>query len=106
MHKGKEQVVEISEFEAARHYHEQLLKGDPTDNIPGVAGVGPIKATQLLADCETVEEMQQVVIDVYRAVYNDNWYNELIINGKLIHILAHPGDSFTLDNWSAYKDLI
>jgi len=104
MHKGKEQVVQIDDFMAARHYHEQLLKGDPTDNIPGVAGIGPKKAEKLLDDCKTIEEMQRVVVDVYKAVYLDDWYNMLIINGKLIHILAHPGDSFTLDNWSAAQD--
>jgi len=34
MHKNIK--IEVSEEEALRHYYEQMLKGDPTDNIPGV----------------------------------------------------------------------
>ena len=45
MHK-KEMIV-VSEEDAMRHYYQQLLKGDPTDNIPGVPRVGEVKAAKI-----------------------------------------------------------
>lgn len=106
MHKGKEQVITISEMDAKRHYYEQLIKGDPTDNIPGVAGIGPVKATKMLAGCNTEAEMQEVVTAAYYDYYGlEEGRTNLLINGKLIHILNYVGDSFTLDEWEIAEEL-
>lgn len=99
MHKGKEATIYVSDHEAAIHYHEQLIKGDSTDNIPGVPGMGPKRATAALSGCSTVAEMRQVVVDAYYKYYGPEWANALAINGKLIHIMASPTDYFTLDGW-------
>lgn len=37
------------------------LRGDPSDNIPGVKGVGEKTATLLIAEFETIEEMYRVL---------------------------------------------
>lgn len=106
MHKGKPpEVITVTEIEAARHYHEQLLKGDPTDNIPGIPGIGPVKATKLIAKCETVAEMQEVVVNEYMLFFGEEWLHHLLLNGKLIHIMAHVDDYFTAD-WPVVKELI
>ena len=34
----------------------QVLTGDATDNIPGIKGIGDVKAKRALADCTTAEE--------------------------------------------------
>jgi len=106
MHKGKEQTITVSQAEADRHYYEQILSGDSTDNIPGVPGIGPKKAIKALADCVTNDEMEHKIVEMYFDAYGpDEWRNALLINGKLIHILAHESDYFTLDNWRAAKEL-
>jgi 5'-3' exonuclease len=95
----------VSEEQALRHYYEQLLKGDPTDNIPGVPRVGEVKAAKLLADFSNEEEYQEVVIDQYIKAYDDDWRSFLLSNGKMIHLQRDLNDSFTLRNWPLALEL-
>jgi len=107
MHKGKEQIVAVSKEEALRHYYAQILSGDPTDNIPGVPGIGPKTAVKLIAACDTEEEMQEVVLEKYCEAYiADDWVKNFMINAKLIHILRTPDDYFNAKNWPGIKDFI
>ena len=88
-------VREITPQEAERHYWEQVLKGDMTDNIPGLPGVGPVKAKNLLIECKTTEEYKAAVERAYRAQYGDEWKSWLLSNGKMIHIQRNFDDYFT-----------
>jgi len=85
-------VVWISEEEAIYNFYKQLLTGDDTDNIVGCGlkvggeyksgkkkgqwrvrrvGVGPAKAIEVLADCNTEFEMYEAVLAQYVALYPD-----------------------------------
>ena len=101
----KDTLETITEIEAKRHYYEQLLKGDPTDNIPGLPKVGDIRAKNLLKDCEKEEEMQEIVISKYIETFEDDWESWLLSNGKMIHLARHPNDYFRLDEWEIMKEL-
>lgn len=98
-------LIEISEEEATRHYYQQLLKGDPTDNIPGVPKVGEVKAAKFLADCTTEEEFQEVVVSQYIQAYGDDWHSYLLSNGKMIHLQKHANDYFSVNDWPIVKTL-
>jgi len=90
------QIRNITKAEAERHYWEQILKGDMTDNIPGLPGIGPVKAKNLLKDCDTTEEYKAVVERCYKQQYGpDTWKSWLLSNGKMIHIQQHVDDYFT-----------
>jgi hypothetical protein len=89
---------------ASRFYYEQLLKGDSVDNIPGLPGVGPKRATSILADCNTEEEFQIVVQASYREKFGDNWHKELMFTGQLIYILKHEKDRFSTASWPKLLD--
>ena len=88
----KKEIREISELQASRFFYEQLLKGDPTDNIPGIPGIGPVGATNALAQCKDELEMQQVVVEMYQEFFGPFWYNELLTNGKLLYLQKHEDD--------------
>lgn len=96
----KDQFLHIDVETATRFYYEQLLKGDPTDSIPGIEGCGPKTATKLLANCHSEAEMQQKVIECYKLVYEDKWLSYLLSNGKMIHLQRHPTDYFNITNWN------
>lgn len=97
----------ISEKEACRFYYEQLLKGDPTDNIPGVPQVGPVKATKILAPYSTEKEFQEQVVEQYLMAFGeDHWLDYLNSNGKMIHIQKTIDDYFDCVQWPIVQELI
>jgi 5'-3' exonuclease len=101
----KKTLVVVTPIEAHRHYYTQLLKGDPTDNIPGVPKIGDVRAKMLLENCNNEEEMQEVVIDAYIRAYHDDWLPMLLSNGKMIHIQKHENDYFHLQDWPIAREL-
>lgn len=46
-------------------FYEQMLSGDPTDNIPGIEGIGPVKARKALSDVESPKEAARRVWRMY-----------------------------------------
>lgn len=101
----KKELVVVSEAEAMRHYYEQLLKGDPTDNIPGVPRVGEVKARNFLADCSTESDFQEVVVAKYIEAYGDDWQSFLLSNAKMIHLQRDAEDYFSFEEWPIVKEL-
>jgi 5'-3' exonuclease len=101
----KKILIDVSEADAMRHYYEQLLKGDPTDNIPGVPRVGEVKASKILAPLTTEAEFQEAVVSEYINAYGDEWKEYLLSNAKMIHLQRHPTDYFSFDEWPIIKEL-
>ncbi len=60
---GEEEVVEKIGVKPSQIDDYKALVGDPSDNYPGVPGVGPKTATKLLSEYETVK-------DVYKNLKN------------------------------------
>jgi hypothetical protein len=73
--------VEISEPEGNLIFLRQWLTGDPTDNIPGIKGLGKKKAEKLLPDGISCQEAYGVVMDQYKTE------EEAYLNGSLVWIL-------------------
>jgi 5'-3' exonuclease len=92
-------MIHVSEEEAMQNYYIQLLKGDPTDNIMGVPGIGDVKAQRLLAGCTKEDDYQKRVAEQYIAVYGKNWFHELVLNGRMIHIMRAYDDYFNPRSW-------
>jgi hypothetical protein len=92
--------LNVTEEYAMRFYYEQLLKGDPTDNIKGIPRVGDKKAKDLLVGCITELDFQTTVIHAYQAAFEEaDWKRELLLTGRLIYLLKTFDDEFTLDGW-------
>ena len=104
-HLGEKTTKEVSVAEARRHYYQQLLKGDPIDNIPGIPGMGNAFAAKALAGASTEEEFQEIVVEKYMAAYGDGWGDQLLSNGKLIHLQRHEHDYFCYRDWPVAKEL-
>lgn len=84
---NKKQMIYVSDFEGTYNLYHQMLTGDRVDNIRGVMGIGQVKATKLLKDCDTEYKMFATVLEAY-----DNNLEELIENARLLYLLRHEGD--------------
>ncbi len=81
-------TVEVDEETGLRNFYTQLLTGDTSDNIKGIAGIGPVKAKKALAECFTEQEMFSTVREMYE---NDEW---MIMNGRCLYILRSLDDDY------------
>lgn len=65
-------------------FFAQCLTGDIVDNIPGIPGVGPVKAYKILKDSYDKEDMFNRVYEQYVCHYGDNAEEELMEQGQLL----------------------
>lgn len=76
-------------LEGLRHFYEQCLKGDTSDNVKGIDKIGPVKAKRFLENCTTELEMFKVAKDLYN---NDN---EFLLNASCLWILRQDREPFS-----------
>ena len=65
-HFVNKEMFTVSEEEALRNWYMQMLMGDTTDNIPGIKGMGPVKAAKLI-DNTPPEEWWDMLVDAWTA---------------------------------------
>ena len=75
-------IYEVSEREGLISFYKSLLVGDRTDNIFGVDGIGPMKASKMIDNLETEEEMFEKVVELYQGDMD-----RLLVNGKCLWIM-------------------
>lgn len=80
--------IKQSELEGLRLFYKQCLKGDTSDNVKGIEGLGEKKAAKILADCTSQQEMFNIVRDLYG---NDE---EFIMNASVLWILRSLDDNW------------
>lgn len=85
---NEEAPVELDSWEADFNFYSQLLTGDTSDNIPGIKGLGPVKAAALLNECEDERDMYRVCLD--------QWQDEetMLLSANLLYLLRKPDDRY------------
>lgn len=61
---GEEEVVEKIGVKPSQIDDYKALVGDPSDNYPGVPGIGPKTATKLLAEYKTLKDIYKNLINI------------------------------------------
>lgn len=92
----RDEFKHVDENEADLHYWQQILKGDPVDNIPGLPGIGDKRAATILQDVP-MGQRKLAVVNAYKEVFQDDWHEKLMETGQLIHILRKPDDFFSIN---------
>lgn len=90
----KAEARHISQREAQWCLAFQMLRGDPGDNIPGLAGIGEAKARQFFIDSPELPPMQ-VVYNVYKSkgllgdLYNEQYQLLYMLRDTVIDAEAY-----------------
>jgi 5'-3' exonuclease len=87
----KDESYYVSPEDATRWFYLQLLMGDSTDNIPGIPGCGPKKASKMLEGLFTENEYFVAALDGYEQAYEDG-LDALIENARLLWIRRQPNE--------------
>ncbi len=85
----------VSDFEGYLSFCTQLLTGDRVDNIPGLDGIGPVKAGKALAKAKTKEELLQAVWKVYQE--KEHGIEYLTEQGQLLWLRRYEGEMWQPD---------
>jgi len=96
---NKERYYIVDQEQADRFFLKQLLMGDSMDKIPGLPKYGPIKAEGIVNSFPTVKEAASAVLDHYFLVYDKDWVNYFLANGKLLWLQRKDYDWFTLERF-------
>jgi hypothetical protein len=64
---GTDDYVSVSKRKAKLFEYYQCLVGDASDGYKGCKGIGPVKAKEILKDCQTEQEMWSVVVETYES---------------------------------------
>lgn len=97
----RDESVEVTKAEGLHNFYRQLITGDSTDNIPGQYGIGPKKANDILAGCETEGQYNKVVFDSYKNYFEYctevEVLNHINIIGQLLYIRRKEGEEWFFD---------
>jgi 5'-3' exonuclease len=88
---------DVTPIEGLRSFYQQVLSGDPADNIKGCKGIGPKKAKEIIGELEDADWMWKSVCFQYylRGMTAD----DALLNARLCYIL-HPGDDPANPIWN------
>lgn len=70
---------DVGEFEGLKFFYTQILTGDRVDNIIGLHKVGPVKASKILGECKTEEDLWEATLKAY-----DGDIDRVIENARLL----------------------
>ena len=76
----------MSQWEGDKFFYTQILTGDAADNIKGLKGIGPVKATKLLAECKSVDQLWEACVKAY-----DGDTERIIENARLLWLRRYEG---------------
>lgn len=89
----KDDEYYVTEFEGIRSFYTQLLTGDRVDNVQGLKGIGPVKASKILDKCKDEQQLYKAVQDAYD---NHNEAPERVLeNGQLLWLRREKNQIWT-----------
>lgn len=96
----------VTETEGLRAFYRQLAMGDSGDNITGIPGIGKAKATKIIGDSTTEEDLFRKVYEAYDkyftpvGVAKEEWEGIMLLWGRLVKIRTRKDEIWTFPKLS------
>ena len=84
---GKNEWKTVDEWSGLQFFYSQILTGDRADNIVGLYRVGPVKATKMLSDAKTEQDLWEACVKAY-----DGDVDRVIENARLLWLRRTEGE--------------
>ena len=81
----------VTPEEGLRFFYKQILTGDAADNVKGIHRVGDVKATKMLADAKTEQELYQCCVEAMGA-------ERVLENARLLWLRRQPNQMWEPPN--------
>ena len=93
----------VSKVEGMEFFHQQLLTGDTVDNIPGIEGIGPIKANRILKG-KNLKDQFEAVIKAYKTHYPKDFKERLNVMGTMLFLIKDfkNNSKWSIDYWKGF----
>ena len=93
----------VSKNEGIEFFHQQLLTGDAVDNVPGIEGIGPVKAKKLLKN-KSLNEQFESIIRAYKKHYPEDGISRLNVMGTMLFLIKDFKDNskWSIEYWRGY----
>ena len=93
----------VSTIDGIEFFHQQLLTGDTVDNIPGIEGVGPVKANRILKD-KNLKDQFKAIIKAYKTHYPKDFIARLNVMGTMLYLIKDFKDhsKWSIEYWRGY----
>ena len=85
---------EVTPEQGLQFFYKQILMGDSTDDIPGLKGIGGVKAALILKGCVGEPELFRAAYTAYNRFYPDvlEAEDKMLLNARLVRIRQKPGE--------------
>jgi len=101
----RKEYMNINEEEASLLLHTQVMMGDSVDNIPGLRGIGKVKASKVLEGVPMSQHLSKVK-DFWKQYYGRGWEDNMQLNMDLIYLRRTLDDRYDIRTGRrAIKDL-
>jgi 5'-3' exonuclease len=95
----KKLLTKVTPSEGLKNFYTQVLTGDRTDNVIGLAGIGPVKAGKILEGL-----LPEEYYEACRGAYNDD--ERLHSNCKLLWVWRAPNQIWEPPNEAQLKEAL
>jgi DNA polymerase-1 len=82
--------VFVNPHQGLYNFYYQMLIGDSTDNVKGAAGIGKVKAKNILEGCTTDREFYEAIEPYFSCE------EEIIMTGQCLWIFRKPNDRWRI----------
>lgn len=79
----------VTESDGLKHFYKQMLIGDKSDNIFGVMGLGPVKASKYIDSLIDEQDMLEIIW----SLYNED-AQRFLMNAQCLWIMQNEGETW------------